>query len=253
MKIAVSGKGGTGKTTITGGLARAFADEDDVVSIDLDPSPNLITVLGGADSDVTPLSEMDDLIKEKTGVEPGSGYGQMFKLNFTVDDILERYGIECNDRVQLLVAGSIKKGGSGCFCPENALVRRLMEYYLKNWEHTLLMDMEAGVEHLGRGTTQDVDVLLIVVEPNLRSVQTAERISNLAEDLDLNEVQVVLNKVRNQEEKEIIENKLELPIIHSVPHSEEVIKADLEGVSVYDKDGEMKEEMKELKGKLIEL
>lgn len=174
MKIAVSGKGGVGKTTISAGLARIFSREgEEVIALDTDSSPNLMTALGAKDTSVTPLSEMDELIEEKTGVEPGSGYGQMFRLNFTVDDILDRFGVECDDGVQLLVAGSIRQGGSGCFCPENALIKKLMEHYLKEWDQTLIMDMEAGIEHLGRGTTENVDVLLTVVEPSLRSVKTA--------------------------------------------------------------------------------
>lgn len=255
MKIAVSGKGGTGKTTITGGLARAFARDDLVIAIDLDPSPNLISVLGGSGKNIVPLSEMDELIEEKTGVKPGKGYGQLFRLNFTVDDILERFGVECNG-VQLLVAGAIRKGGSGCFCPENELIKRLMEYYLRNWDHTLLMDMEAGVEHLGRGTAKDVDLLLIVVEPNMRAVETAERIRDLAKDLGLCRVYGVLNKVRNEEEQKKMEEKLKLlgiPLIYSLPYSEDVIDADLKGISVYDTDSDMTKRMEELKGVLLGL
>ncbi|GIM30269.1 carbon monoxide dehydrogenase [Clostridium polyendosporum] len=252
MKIAVSGKGGVGKTTISAGLARIFSREGEkVIALDTDSSPNLITVLGGGQaSNITPLSEMDDLIAEKTGVKPGSGYGQMFKLNFTVDDILDRFGIECNDGVRLLVAGSIKQGGGGCFCPENALVKKLLEHYLNKCDHTLIMDMEAGIEHLGRGTTKNIDVLITVVEPNLRSVETAERISRLAKDIGIKNNVAVLNKVKNAREKKIIQDKLSIPIIYTIPYSDRVTEADLKGTSVFDEDEYLINIMSELKQKL---
>ena len=251
MKIAISGKGGVGKTTISAGLARIFSREGEkVIALDTDSSPNLITTLGGSQENIRPLSEMDDLIAEKTGVKPGSGYGQMFKLNFTVDDILDRFGVKCNDGVQLLVAGSIRQGGGGCFCPENALIKKLLQYYLNKSDHTLIMDMEAGIEHLGRGTAENVDVLITVVEPNLRSVETAERINRLAKDIGLKNNVAVLNKVKNQREKKIIEDKLSIPIIYTIPYSNSVSEADLKGTSVFDEDEELMNIMSELKQKL---
>ncbi|ADL12515.1 ArsA-related P-loop ATPase [Acetohalobium arabaticum] len=251
MKIAVSGKGGVGKTTISAGLARIFSREgEEVIALDTDSSPNLMTALGAKDTSVTPLSEMDELIEEKTGVEPGSGYGQMFRLNFTVDDILDRFGVECDDGVQLLVAGSIRQGGSGCFCPENALIKKLMEHYLKEWDQTLIMDMEAGIEHLGRGTTENVDVLLTVVEPSLRSVKTAARINRLAEDIGIENNVAILNKMKEEREKEIIEDKLDIPLIYTIPYNDSVNKADLKGNSVFNEDEELMNMMAELKQKL---
>lgn len=251
MKIAISGKGGVGKTTISAGLARIFSREGEkVIALDTDSSPNLITTLGGSQGNIRPLSEMDDLIEEKTGVKPGSGYGQMFKLNFTVDDILDRFGVQCNDGVQLLVAGSIRQGGGGCFCPENALIKKLLQHYLNKSDYTLIMDMEAGIEHLGRGTAENVDVLITVVEPNLRSVETAERINRLATDIGIKNNVAVLNKVKNQKEKKIIEDKLSIPIIYTIPYSDSVGEADLKGTSVFDEDEKLMNVMLELKQRL---
>lgn len=251
MKIAVSGKGGVGKTTISAGLARIFSRAGErVIALDTDSSPNLITMLGGGGASSTPLSEMDELIEEKTGVKPGSGYGQMFKLNFTVDDILDRFGVECNDGVQLLIGGSIRQGGGGCFCPENALIKKVMEHYLNEWDHTLIMDMEAGIEHLGRGTTENVDVLITVVEPNLRSVETAERINRLAKDIGIKNNVAVLNKMKEQREKKIIQNKLNIPLIDTISYSDSVTEADLKGISVFDEDEDLMNKMSELKQKL---
>ncbi|WP_010234211.1 ATP-binding protein [Clostridium arbusti] len=254
MKIGISGKGGVGKTTISAGLARIFSREGEkVIALDTDSSPNLITTLGGAKADIKPLTEMNDLIAEKTGVKPGSGYGQMFKLNFTVDDILDRFGIECNDGVQLLVAGSIRQGGGGCFCPENALIKKLLQHYINKSDYTLIMDMEAGIEHLGRGTTENIDVLITVVEPNLRSVETAERINKLSKDIGIKNNVAVLNKVKNLREKKIIEDKLSelsIPIIYTIPYSDSVNEADLKGTSVFDEDEKLMNIMSELKQKL---
>ena len=251
MKIAISGKGGVGKTTISAGLARIFSKEGEkVIALDTDSSPNLMTTLGGGPTDITPLSEMKDLIEEKTGVKPGSGDGQMFKLNFTVNDILNRFAVECNDGVKLLVAGSITEGGSGCFCAENTLVKKILKHYINESEYTLIMDMEAGIEHLGRGTTENIDVLITIVEPNLRSVETAERINRLSKDIGIKNNVAVLNKVRDEREKKIIEDKLSIPIIYTIPYSNSVIEADLKGNSVYDEDEEFIKMMLELKKKL---
>ena len=194
VKIAVTGKGGVGKTTITAGLARAFSRRGyKVVALDVDPSPNLLSSLGCGENinleNVKPLMENADLVRERTGAPP-EGYGLVFKLNPKVDDILDRFGIECKDGVKLLVVGTIKQGGGGCFCPANAFARRLVDY-LSGGVDVLLMDMEAGVEHLGRGTTRTTEILLTVVEPSLKSVETAKHIKRLASDLGIKKVLAV--------------------------------------------------------------
>jgi len=199
---------------------------------------------------VKPLSEIEELIEEKMGIKPSSGEGQMFKLNFTVDDILDRFGVQCNDGVKLLVAGSIKQGGSGCFCAENTLVKKILKHYINESEYTLIMDMEAGIEHLGRGTTENIDVLITVVEPNLRSVETAERINKLSKDIGIKNNVAILNKVKDEIEKKIIEDKLSIPIIYTIPYSTSVRDADLKGTSVFDEDEEFTNIMSELKKKL---
>ena len=198
LRIAISGKGGVGKTTLTVLLSKLFVDEGlKVIVIDADSSPNLSAALGipreQAEA-IIPLSSMSDLIEERTGVRPGSSYGQMFKLNPKVDDLVEKFGVETEDNIKLLVLGTITTAGSGCFCPENALVKRLIRHMVLKRNEVLIMDMEAGVEHLGRGTTQNIDVLITVVEPGLRSVTIAKRIKTLAEELDLKKTFAVLNK-----------------------------------------------------------
>src|SRR5512136_1191530 len=200
VKIAVTGKGGVGKTTIAAGLARIFgARGHRAVALDMDPSPNLASSLscGPEAANLLPLVEMEDLVLERTGAPP-EGAGTVFRINPKVDDIPERFGIPCRDGVRLLVLGSIRTGGGGCFCPANALARRLVDH-LTGSSDILIMDMEAGVEHLGRGTTRTVEALLVVTEPTVKSVEAAGQIVRLARDLGITRIYGVINKVRDRE------------------------------------------------------
>ena len=257
LKIAVTGKGGVGKTTVVAGLARSFAKAGNrVIALDVDPSPNLLSALGSVTDvrTVKPLMEMRNLIEERTGI-PSQGYSLVFKLNPKVDDILEKFGIKCKDGVELLVVGEIKQGGEGCFCPANALARRLVDHLAEAGD-ILIMDMEAGVEHLGRGTTRGMEILLIVVEPSLRSVETAGRIKKLSDDFAVEKVLAVINKVKSEEEEKVISNRLRylgIPVVYTIPYDTAIAKADMEGVSIFDiKEGEqMFERMKEL-SKILE-
>ncbi|NQT67539.1 MAG: AAA family ATPase, partial [Actinobacteria bacterium] len=185
MKIAISGKGGVGKTTLVACLSKYYANKNHkVIAVDADPDANLAVTLGiGYDeaSKITPLAEMKKLIEERTGAKPG-GYGAFFKLNPRVDDIPQKFGIEI-DGVRLLVAGTVKAGGSGCYCPENVLLKNLFRHLLVDREEIVILDMEAGIEHLGRGTCESMDALIIVVEPGLRSVQTARTVRKMSLDL----------------------------------------------------------------------
>jgi CO dehydrogenase maturation factor len=197
VKIAVTGKGGVGKTTIAAGLARDFGSRGyRVIALDMDPSPNLASSLSCSPTlaaSVTPLVEMEELILERTGAPPEGG-GTVFRINPKVDDIAARFGIDCRDGVRLLVLGSIRTGGGGCFCPANALARRLVDH-LSGTTDLLIMDMEAGVEHLGRGTTRTVEALLVVAEPTVKSVDAARQIAGLARDLGIARIFGVVNKV----------------------------------------------------------
>lgn len=256
LKIAVSGKGGVGKTTVAGILARLYGKEKKkVLVIDADPDSNLASAIGVPKEKregIMPLSRMFDLIEERTGARPGQSYGGMFKLNPKVDDLVDRYGIEGKDGVKLLVLGTISSGGSGCFCPENSLLRALMRHVMFEPEQVVIMDMEAGIEHLGRGTAKNVDVLIIVVEPGLRSVETAARIKSLAKDIEIKNIIAVLNKVNNQDEENLIKKeleKLDIPFAGVIPYNKGVLTADLEGVSPLDVEGnfEIIEAIKSLK------
>ena len=241
MKIAVAGKGGVGKTFISGTLARLLAREGyNVLAVDADPNINTASSLG-IPSDVAekivPLSDNEELIREKTGVAPGKSYGQMFRLTPTVSDIVDKFGVVGPDGVQLLVMGTVKDGGSGCMCPSNALLRVLVQHLLIQREDILVMDMVAGLEHLGRGTARRMDTMLVVVEPRMKSVDTVKRILKLAEDIEVREVLAVGNKIGSEREKLYVEEKLAelgVPIAAYIPYDEAVAEADMLGEAPID-------------------
>ncbi len=234
MKIAVSGKGGVGKTTLAACLAKYYAKKEyKVMAVDADPDANLATALGVAYEkaiNITPLTEMKSLIEERTGAKSG-GYGSYFKLNPKVDDIPQRFGIDV-EGVRLLVAGTIKAGGSGCYCPENVVLKRLFKHLVIDRKEIIILDMEAGIEHLGRGTCENMDMLIVVIEPGLRSIQTAMLVKRMSIDLGIKSVSIVLNKVKDDEEKELLESKLkDFKIIGHLPYSEKVRESDLKSFS----------------------
>ncbi|MEM2873320.1 MAG: carbon monoxide dehydrogenase accessory protein CooC [Nitrososphaerales archaeon] len=240
MKLAIAGKGGVGKTTLAGVLARLLAkDGYKVIAIDADPAMNLASVLGidqETASKIIPISENYDLIEERTGARPGSS-GSVFSLTPSVHDIAEKYGVLGPDNTRLIVMGTVKSGGSGCMCPANSLLRALLRHILINRKDAVIMDMEAGLEHLGRGTVKGVDAILSVVEPRMQSIETANRISKLAQDIGVNSIFTIGNKVKNEEEKNFlydIMNKINLPIIGTIPYDEAIAKSDMLRVSPID-------------------
>lgn len=233
MKLAVTGKGGAGKTTVAVFLSRYLADQGrSVILIDADPDANAAMALGLDGSvEVRPIIELKQLIQERTGASGAPG--QYFSLNPKVDDIPEMYGVVAGG-VRLLRMGRLKKGGTGCMCPENAFVRSLLSHLVFRRDQVLILDMEAGIEHLGRATAQGVDQMLVVVEPGLRSVQTAFSVQKLAADIGVRRTGVVINKYRTQTELERIEQQLSpLPVVGRIPYDETIAASDLEGLCAY--------------------
>ena len=252
MKIAISGKGGVGKTMLASLLSRTFSEGGySVLAIDADPNSNLAAILGFPHPDeITPISEMRALIEERTGAPPGKS-GGLFKLNPKVDDLPEKYFQE-HDGVKLMVMGQIKKGGTGCYCPENTLLQALISHLLLERDEVVIMDMEAGVEHLGRATASAVDKLIIVVEPGTTSVETAKRINKLAGDIDLHNIAVVANKVRSKSDKEFLTSSLSgFKFLGFIPYDQAIVDADLSNRSVLDASQAVISEVKKIYNALL--
>jgi len=246
MKLAVTGKGGAGKTTVAVLLARYLAEEGKaVVLIDADPDANTAMTLGLDPSEQpAPISELKELIAERTGAK-GTG-GELFTLNPRVDDIPARYSVDAGG-IKLLRMGRLAKGGAGCFCPENAFLKNLLAYLIFQQDQVVILDMEPGVEHLGRGTAQGVDRMLVVVEPGRRSIQTAFAIRQYAADIGIHNIGVVVNKFRSPEELRAIEEQVQgLPVLGRFPYDADVAAADLLGTSPYKGTDEQKGHIREL-------
>ena len=202
MKIAITGKGGVGKTSIAAGLALILKKQGSkVIAIDADPDANLATALGIPERP-QPIAELKKIILERTGE-----VGAFFKLNPKVDDIPDKFS-KLHNGIRLIEMGTVKKGGAGCVCPESAFLKALLSHVFLNRDEVVIVDMEAGVEHLGRGTAQAVDKFIIVVEPNITSINTATRIKSLAENLMVKKVSVIANMIRSEKDKDFIQKNL---------------------------------------------
>ncbi len=255
-KIAITGKGGVGKTTLAGLLSRLYAAEGyKVLAVDADPDANLASSLGFPPelvAAIAPIADMKDLIEERTGARPGT-MGAMFRLNPRVDDIPDRFCAR-HGGIALLQMGTVKKGGGGCVCPENVLLKQLMNHLLLQRQEVVILDMEAGIEHLGRATAQSVDAMIVVVEPGRRSLQTAEAVRRLAADIGLHKVYAVGCKVQSDSDREFIrENSNDLPLLGFISYSPLIVEADLRGVSPYDLDPQAVAETRLIRDRLAEL
>ncbi len=256
LKLAIGGKGGVGKTTITSLLARCIAhlDPDNrVIAIDADPVANLAAGLGiPEDIPITPVSELSDLIAERTGAKPGT-MGGFFTLNPRVDDIPDRFSLE-RDGVKLLVMGTVQSGGSGCICPESTILKALMNHLVLARQDIVIMDMEAGVEHLGRATSGSVDALVAVVNPGARSRAAAERIRKLGQDIGIKRIVVLGNRVRSKADEQLIADSLpDFEIIGFLPEFDEIIEADRKGIRPFDDISTIPQELEQLTAKFLTL
>jgi len=232
MKIGVSGKGGIGKTLVAGALAYFFAKKGfKTIAIDADPSPNLALTLGlpfERAREIVPISENRPLIELKTGTM----FSGVYQLSFTVEDVVRDFSIETPYGVSLIVMGTVKSIGSGCTCPANAVIRALLRYLIVERDEAVVVDMEAGIEHLGRGTARHVDTMLIVTDPTVKSLEIAKKIYELAEDGGIKQIFLVGNKVANEVEGDSIRKFAEnndMLLLDLVPFDEKVQRAEMRG------------------------
>ncbi len=235
MKIAVSGKGGVGKTTFSALLIRILdKNGKHVLAIDADPDANLAAALGIADADkIVPIADMKSLIFERTEAKPGS-IGGFFKLNPKVDDLPDALSVKLN-QIKLMRLGGVKKGGAGCICPESTLLKSLVTHVVLARDEVVVMDMEAGIEHLGRGTAKAVNRLIVVVEPGRRSIETAGNIRKLASEIGLDRITLIGNKIRNDRDEAYLREHLPgFEFLGFLPYDDALIEADLKGISPYD-------------------
>ncbi len=251
MKVAITGKGGVGKTTLSSTLARLYADEGrTVLAADVDPDANLGLALGLRQEEVDsiiPISKLKGLAEERTGA---TGSGKFYKLNPYVADIPDAYAREING-VKLLVMGTVDLGGSGCVCPEHVMLKAILSSLTYRKDDVVIMDMEAGLEHLGRGTAANMDRFIVVIEPGARSVQTYGNVKRLAADLGIHKVQVVANKVRDQRDEDYIRSVIpEEDLLGFIHYNPEIMDADRNGQSPYDYSEKAIEEIRAIKAKL---
>jgi CO dehydrogenase maturation factor len=255
MKLAITGKGGVGKTTLSALLAQSYADMGrQVLAVDADPSPCLAGALGFPPElrkQLRPISEMDDLIYERTGAKPGT-MGGFFTINPRVDDIPERFSV-LHRNVRLLEMGAVDIGGSGCICPESAMLKTLFTHLLFRKDDVLILDMYAGVEHLGRATVDFVDAMIVVVEPTRRSLGTAAQIKKLANDIGLHRLWLVGNKVRDEDEAAfLLAETPGIPLLGVLPADLAVQEADRLGIAVYDYVPSLRESANQMALQLVE-
>lgn len=256
LKLAFGGKGGVGKTTVTSLIARTIAALDknnSVIAIDADPVANLAAGLGIDETrPITPVAELSDLIAERTGAKPGT-MGGFFTLNPKVDDIPERFSIE-KDGVKLLVMGTVQSGGSGCICPEATILKALMNHLVLARNEVVVMDMEAGVEHLGRATSGSVDALVVVVNPGARSRKAADTIRKLGRDIGIRNIIVLGNRVRSEDDKKLIQESMkDYEILGFLPELDEIVQSDRDGSRPFDDISKIPAELKEIAKKLMAL
>ncbi len=245
MKIAVAGKGGVGKTTVAGTIARLLGQDGlSILAVDADPSYTLWSALGipaEQAEKIVPLTENEDLLKERMEISGAGSYKEVFKLNPRVDDLSGLFAVEGPDNVSLLVAGTVELGGSGCMCPSATLLKALMRFLVLGSDEAFVMDMDAGVENLGRGTTTGMDALIVVAEPGRRSLAILSKIKQLALDINVGRILAVGNKVADPEDEEMIRKRVEsegIPLLGMVPLDESIKAADRKGMAPIDLDAD---------------
>jgi CO dehydrogenase maturation factor len=253
MKIAVTGKGGVGKTFIAGSLAALFARQGHpVIAIDADPSPNLALTLGLSPEEagtIVPIAENEELIRLKTGTE----YSGVFRLSFTVEDIIDRFAVPTPAGPNLMVMGTVRSMGSGCTCPAHSVIKALLRHLIVERDEVVILDMDAGIEHLGRGTAEHVDVMLVVTDANRKSLEVARTISRMARDATIPQVGIIGNRVSGTLQEQVIRASAELngiPVFALIPFDQEVTDSGITGALLDEKQSAALQEITRLAGVL---
>lgn len=251
MKLAVTGKGGVGKTTLAATLAHLYAAEGrKVIAADADPDANLGLALGFPENvlnEIVPISAMKKLIAERTGTDADKTF---YRLNPKVNDLVDLYGRE-HGGVRLLTLGTVETAGGGCVCPEHTLLRLLTMDLVLAKKDVVILDMEAGLEHLGRGTTSGMDRLIAVIEPGARSVQTYKNVKRLALQLGIRRIGVVANKLRNAEDEDFILARIPQDELLGMLHNHaDVMDADRSGLPPFETSAALVAEVRAIKAKL---
>ena len=253
MKVAITGKGGVGKTTLSSILSHLYASEGNkVIAVDADPDANFAQALGVSAADIEkirPIADMADLIEERTGAKPGTS-GGMFKLNPRVDDLPEEVGHKF-DGITLLMMGKAKGAAAGCYCPENVLLRQLLKHLVIDRDEIVIVDMEAGIEHMTRGTSEAVDAFIVVVEPGQRSIQTANTVKELARGLGVKQVFFVANKIRTDDDIAFLKKNItDVHFLGAIRFSQSLMDSDIKGISPFRGSPEAVEQVREIKSQL---
>jgi len=235
MKIAVAGKGGSGKTTISAGLAKIYSENFNVIAIDADSSLNLSVFFDH--ENIVPISDMRKVVEEKARLPDG-----LVRMNPDVRDMVDRYSVKINDKLNLLAMGTVLKAGTGCLCPENAVLRTLLQELVLKRDEIVIIDLEAGLEPMSRGTVKNIDAILCVTEPNQGSVAVTKKLIKFTQELGIKRAYVVANKIRTREELDFL--KENFSIFHSIPYNEKMMAGSMKGEIIVD------DNLKELAGKL---
>jgi len=234
-RIVVTGKGGVGKTVVSSVLAYLFSNAGfNVLAVDEDPQMNLPFALGipiDKANEITPLNKQIDYIEEKTGARPGTGWGLFFRLNPDVSDVVERFGIKINEKLNLLVMGTVSQPAVGCACPENDLLQAVVNYINLRKNEVIIMDTEAGLEHFGRAIAKGFHHAIIVSEPTFNSIYVMTQAVKLAQGLGIPKIHIVFNKVRNEKDKIVkllsqLDSKVSNLPVYFLPYDEDIYNSE---------------------------
>ncbi|KPJ56543.1 MAG: carbon monoxide dehydrogenase [Planctomycetes bacterium DG_58] len=252
MKIAVSGKGGTGKTSLVAALAKSFVDAGgEVLAIDADPTSNLAIALGHPHPEEgVPLIKIKELIAERTGTDTSVSYGKFFKLNPHVEDIPDTYRLSASG-VDFIVLGAVHVAAGGCYCPENVFLQSLISHLVLERDEVVILDMEAGIEHLGRGTVRGIDVLIVLVEPTRRSIEATKTIFDLAAKLGIGRVGLVANKIASERQRKFIEDSVDaMELLGFLSLNERLQETDITGEAVFSNNPLFMEEVNRIRERI---